>query len=304
MGRIRLLPALLVLMSLLALGSCQKRSKVSEGWLPPDTPARVKEQMERLESFDPVERRNAALQLGGMGERAVPAIPALIRALRDGARLAVGGAGGEPASSSVAEAAMTALASIGIPAVDPLVASLRDSHPTVRGMAAEALGRIQDPRTIEPLIRALERDEDYLVQVAAVAALRKKSDPRAVDALLRARYHGNWRVRSLATTAVEEASRRAGDGALSPQGEEALPVREVSGAHQEGSARTLDERDSARVAPQEETTYIVRPGDTLYSIGRRYGVHWHGLMMYNDMADPSALRAGQELKIPAGRSEP
>ena len=45
---------------------------------------------------------------------------------------------------------------IGAPAVEPLIAALRDKDWHVREGAAEALGWIKDPSAVEPLIGALK----------------------------------------------------------------------------------------------------------------------------------------------------
>lgn len=50
--------------------------------------------------------------------------------------------------------------------------------------------------------------------------------------------------------------------------------------------------------PGRYFTYRVRPGDTLYQIGQRYGVAVKDLRRFNEISDPRALRVGQELMIP------
>ncbi len=45
------------------------------------------------------------------------------------------------------------------------------------------------------------------------------------------------------------------------------------------------------------TTYVVRPGDTLYSIARQHGVSWQEVASWNGIADPSQLRVGRTLTI-------
>ncbi len=45
-------------------------------------------------------------------------------------------------------------------------------------------------------------------------------------------------------------------------------------------------------------TYKVKPGDTMYSIAKRYGIDVKKLASANALSDPSALKAGTELKIP------
>ena len=43
--------------------------------------------------------------------------------------------------------------------------------------------------------------------------------------------------------------------------------------------------------------YQVRPGDTLYSIGQRFGVDHRKIARWNDIQDPGELRLGQELRL-------
>lgn len=46
------------------------------------------------------------------------------------------------------------------------------------------------------------------------------------------------------------------------------------------------------------TTYVVKKGDTLYSIARRYQTNVDVLQRINAISDPSTLYAGQEIKVP------
>jgi len=55
-------------------------------------------------------------------------------------------------------------------AIDPLVASLKDTEIAVRVASVEALGRLGDRNTIEPLIEVLN-DEDWRVRAALARAL-------------------------------------------------------------------------------------------------------------------------------------
>ncbi len=314
MSKIRSILGFLALACLSPLGFCCTQSALPEGHLLSDAPAGVKEQFERLHSFDPVERRNAAQELGSMGEGAVAAVPALIRALNDNARLIVGSPEGEGSPASVAEAAMLALVNVGAPAVDPLIGSLRNDNPGVRTMAVTALGRIQEPRALEPLIEVLETDPDPLVQAAAVDALRKKRDSRVLEALLVAEQNGSWVVRSLAKSAVEEASAVPGEEVPSspgeaPSGREIRPVRKTSEenvAEEDlipwgGGTAPLEEPAAAE--PAEAVNHMVERDETLYRIGLRYGVTWQALMEYNDLNEPTDLHVGQVLKIPAKSEE-
>lgn len=57
-------------------------------------------------------------------------------------------------------------------------------------------------------------------------------------------------------------------------------------------------------APEGATfTYVVRSGETLYSIARRFGTTVQELVLQNDLASADALQVGQKLVIP-GSSPP
>ena len=46
------------------------------------------------------------------------------------------------------------------------------------------------------------------------------------------------------------------------------------------------------------TTYVVKKGDTLWRIARRYGVEWTAILEANGLTDPEALQPGMRLTIP------
>lgn len=47
----------------------------------------------------------------------------------------------------------------------------------------------------------------------------------------------------------------------------------------------------------EPGVYVVRPGDTLYSIAWRYQVDYHDLVRWNDIDNPDQLRVGRRLRL-------
>ena len=112
-------------------------------------------------------RESAAGALGDTGDPR--AINPLIAALKD-------------EILPVQWAAKQALIKIGKETVVSLVAALEDEAPSVRGIAAETLGEINDPRAVKPLTIAL-KDEISPVQWAAKRALVKIGEP-AVEALI------------------------------------------------------------------------------------------------------------------------
>jgi HEAT repeat protein len=87
--------------------------------------------------------------------------------------------------------------------VEPLIASLKDTDMLVRESAAEALGKINDPRAIEPLIAALT-DSYYGVRHNAVVALSNINDPHAIDPLITALKDTDSDVRNSAAWALKD----------------------------------------------------------------------------------------------------
>lgn len=61
------------------------------------------------------------------------------------------------------------------PSVNELIQNLKSDDYQVREKAAEALGRLNDPKAVEPLILALQ-DEDFRVRLASVKALNNLCD--------------------------------------------------------------------------------------------------------------------------------
>ncbi|HEY5573921.1 MAG TPA: RecQ family ATP-dependent DNA helicase [Anaerolineales bacterium] len=64
-------------------------------------------------------------------------------------------------------------------AVPELINSLEDSNGNVRRLAASALGKIKDPRSVEPLLKLLGKEKKPQVRQYAVKALGSIGDPRA-----------------------------------------------------------------------------------------------------------------------------
>jgi HEAT repeat protein len=210
----------------------------------------------KLESCDAEERREAAIDLGRSGSRAVPF---LLRALADDnwrvrktAVEALVGLADEQVTRSLVQilsshdnagarnSAIEALVHVGAAAVDSLLHSLDSPDPDVRKFIVDILGDIRDSRSVPALIGRLG-DEDENVRVAAAEALGKVGDRRAVDPLLGclARYDNSWLDYAAAEALGEIGDERALGPLLAALGRSSLrePVLESLGKI--GNAETL-----------------------------------------------------------------
>jgi len=91
------------------------------------------------------------------------------------------------------------LREIGDPAVEPLIAALKDETSGIQKSAAKALGELADHRAIEPLVGALA---DAELRGAALDALGDIGDSRAVDAVVHALNDESWGIRKAAAEAL------------------------------------------------------------------------------------------------------
>ena len=90
------------------------------------------------------------------------------------------------------------------PAVEPLIAALKDEHADVRVFAARALGRIRDPRAVGALLGA-RLDGDPLVRARVLEALAAAGDPRSFSPLLEALNDRETTVVAAAASALGES---------------------------------------------------------------------------------------------------
>jgi HEAT repeat protein len=99
--------------------------------------------------------------------------------------------------------AVFSLASLGEPAVEPLLAILNNPAAAGRAHAAAALGLINDPRAIGPLVSALQ-GPDPVLRSRAATALGRLRDPRVFDFLAAALRDPKPHVRRDAMWALSE----------------------------------------------------------------------------------------------------
>ena len=110
-------------------------------------------------------------------------------------------------------------------AVEPLIASLRDSEPAVCRAAATALGLIGDPRAVEPLIRiAASQDADQDVRNDAVKALVTLGSG-AVKPLVDSLRSRSPDIRQVATETLGQVGSPAVEVLVAALGEQDADVR-------------------------------------------------------------------------------
>lgn len=186
------------------------------------------EKLRDLSAAAATERAAAACALGR--GRAIQAIPSLVQMLGDEAAIEPvkcwdNNSSWSPAlatfkQASPGEEAAIALAAMGQPAVEPLVAALGHSNASVRRNAAWAIGEVTGGITlnresaVQPLRSALQ-DGDEWVRMAAARALGEIRDERAVESLLTTLSDSDGQVRQLAAWALGELKDRRAVQSLS-----------------------------------------------------------------------------------------
>jgi hypothetical protein len=88
-------------------------------------------------------------------------------------------------------------------AVEPLVKALNDEDDFVRNFAAKALGDLGDGRAFEPLVKAMT-DRNLLVRRSAVLALGGLGDPRAFEPLVKVLEGEDFMLQRSAAKALGE----------------------------------------------------------------------------------------------------
>lgn len=119
-------------------------------------------------TLEPRARMDAAWKLGKIQSMAAGQM--LVKALREG-------------DETAQVCAATALVSVGVPMIEPLIAALKDRNVEVRRKVIWVLWSLGDRKAVKPLIACL-RDEDRKVRGYAAWALGRLGDPRAILPLI------------------------------------------------------------------------------------------------------------------------
>ncbi|MFA6056254.1 MAG: HEAT repeat domain-containing protein [Thermodesulfovibrionales bacterium] len=147
-----------------------------------------------LKSRESVVRTMAAKAL--MELRDPFSVDALIEALNDD-------------DAQVQRSAREALKRMGRPAVEPLTAFLRDDNPYLCMVVIKLLGEIGDNLAVGHLIGVLKHFRSWQLRSEAADALGKIKDPRIVGPLIEALNDRNSRVREAAAKSLKEVGEPA-----------------------------------------------------------------------------------------------
>jgi HEAT repeat protein/beta-lactamase regulating signal transducer with metallopeptidase domain len=183
----------------------------------PDVPPVTRAELERTLNTTSAQDRAAAACSAGKS-RAVEAIPMLVRMLGDDTPIQPikcwEDGRWNPAIESLkqpspGEQAAIALASMGMPALEPLTNALNDSNPSVRRNAAWAIGELTNMREGDragavPQLVVLLNDSDAWVRMSSARALGEIKDDRATEDLIARLSDGWWRVRKQSAWALGE----------------------------------------------------------------------------------------------------
>lgn len=170
-----------------------------------DAPEEVKKEIDNLRKNDPVVKTNAVIALRFKKPFTKGAILVLMETFTNNLYLIwkqdKGITNSYATSSLIKEEAVKTIAGIGTPAVEPLLAALKDEDHAVRNLAAQSLGIIKDTLSVEPLISVM-KDTYNIVRISAVEALGNIDDPRVVEPLITALKDKDNNVRGEAVLAL------------------------------------------------------------------------------------------------------
>lgn len=224
MKNVKLTLALLVLSCCSTLLSATEFPPGQQKRPPSNTSEDINREIARLKSTDPIERATAACSLGRMGVRAFAAAPSLAAMLGDDVEIAPVQCRQadqfQTEKTSPGRVAAKALAQMGTPALDFLIAASSNADWKTRQNAVWALGEVKyesqeaRARGVQALKTALA-DSRPEVQETAALAFGEVKDKSTVDVLTDALHNTDWKVRRAAATALAELRARGAVSALS-----------------------------------------------------------------------------------------
>ena len=65
----------------------------------------------------------------------------------------------------------------------------------------------------------------------------------------------------------------------------------------ESSSETTNEQEGGQTSSEDAETYIVQPGDSLWSISEQFGVSLDELLDWNNLTEDSVIHPGEEIII-------
>jgi LysM repeat protein len=163
---------------------------------------------------------------------------------------------------------------------DPALVRVQDADPEAAGVQIAA-GSFPSP----DFVAVNEVDNEMGIVNYAVTQKAPREPVNGGGLLASITFQGLSQGSSVPTLSVVELSTNQG-----------LPILVTLPGDQ--AAGTEVEPPSPVVSPTPCNCYVVKRGDTLYSIARRYGVSMWKLASYNHIRNPNRIYVGQVLYIP------
>lgn len=179
------------------------------------------------------------------------------------------------------------------------VGGLRQNYADIKTSPAGGGGSIDKNRmnTLEKQVQennrktaAMQRDVDYLRSTFE----SMRSETKTLIQLLKEEF-GEGGGAAEATTKTSKATSTTVED---PPTTVAQSPGEISTEKTSKTSPSTRNEERSLVASNDSKTYRVRPGDSLSTIAKKFGVSQGDLQRLNQIEDPRGIRMGQSLKIP------